>query len=174
MSCQRGPIHHPSKPAFNYSGLPLGAGWLSGPDRDVSNHYFSTPNVAAHCSEFSTEIHLATYIPIYLRPQDGLTPIFFPVPPEYTSVSYYTSPFLFCSLSLICKVKFLVLFHQVVLRDPLCPNPNHFTDFQEKLYEYYKIHYISKYVIFSFLQSVITTWRTSEIVVTLAPLILGS
>lgn len=114
MSCQRGPIHHPSKPAFNYSGLPLGAGWLSGPDRDVSNPYFSTPTTAAHCSEFSTEIHLATYIRIYLRPQDGLTLIFFPVPPEYTSVSYYTFSFLFFSLSFIVKKNYSYYFTKLL------------------------------------------------------------
>lgn len=151
MSCQRGPIHHPSKPAFNYSGLPLGAGWLSGPDRDVPNHYFSTPTIAAHCSESSTEIHLATYIRIYLRPQDGVTLLFFPVPPKYTIVSYCSFSFSFFSLSSMCKEKLLVRFRQAVVRVPVLPHLNQFTDFQDKSYKHYIIHCNSKYVIFSFL-----------------------
>lgn len=137
MSCQRGPIHHPSKPAFNYSGLPLGAGWLSGPDRDVPNHYFSTPTIAAHRSESSTEIHLATYIRIYLRPQDGLTLLCFPMPLKHTTVSHDNFSFSFFWLSFICKEKLLVRFRQAAVHVTILPHLNQFSDFQEKLYKHY-------------------------------------
>ena len=129
------------------------------------NHHRTLQRIQHRNSSCNLYSHL-------FEPARRLTLLFFQY--HQSTHVHHTTLFLFHFYRLLSFVRknYSYDFTKLLLCVSVLPNLNHFTDFQETLYEYYTIDCISKYVNFSFLQSVIKTWQTCKLVVRIAPLIL--